>query len=224
MQKYILVAVAAILLAVPATGSATPAEPGAYVTGFLGVSIPRDADVTGTDFFEGINFDDTVEFDPGVYLGGSGGYDFGLVRLEGELSYRYSEINTIAEQGGTTYRNVDGNLGVFAMMFNGFFDLHNASPVTPYLGGGIGFATLHLSNTYGRDNLGKFIFYGSGDDTVFAYQGGAGIEIAINRQLSMDLGYRYFAADDAEFDSHNNIFSSMKFKSHNAAVGIRVKF
>jgi len=70
MQKYMLIAVAAFLLGVPAIGSATPAEPGAYVTGFLGVSIPRDADVTGTDFFEDINFDDTVEFDPGVYLGG----------------------------------------------------------------------------------------------------------------------------------------------------------
>lgn len=218
MQKYMLIAVAAFLLGFPALGSATTAEPGAYVTGFLGVSIPRDADVTGFDF------DDEVEFDPGIYLGGSGGYDFGLVRLEGELSYRYSEIDTIAEQGGTTYRNVDGNLGVFATMFNCFLDLHNASPVTPYLGGGIGFATLHLSNTYGRDNFGKFIFYGSGDDTVFAYQGGAGIEIAFNRQLSMDLGYRYFATDDAEFDSHNDIFSSMKFQSHNASVGIRVKF
>ena len=215
MRKYMLIAVAAFLLGVPAIGSATPAEPGAYVTGFLGVSIPRDSDVTSLDF------EDQVEFDPGVYLGGSGGYDFGLVRLEGELSYRYSEIDTVTEQGvAAPYRNIDGNLGAFATMFNGFLDLHNASPVTPYLGGGIGFATLHLSDTYRRDSSG--ILYGSGDDTVFAYQGGAGIDIAFNNRLSMDLGYRYFATDDAEFD--NDIFSSMKFKSHNASVGIRVKF
>jgi len=68
------------------------------------------------------------------------------------------------------------------------------------------------------------LLYGTGDDTVFAYQGGAGIDIAFNRRLSLDLGYRYFATDDADFDSHNDIVSSMKFESHNATAAIKVKF
>lgn len=224
MFKVFAMAVAAFVLCIPAVGVAAPAEPGAYVSGFLGVSIPRDTQVTGTDFVTDFDFDDKAELDPGVYLGGSGGYDFGFVRLEGELSYRYTEFDSITEQNGARIRNVDGNLGVLAMMFNGFFDLHNDSPITPYLGGGIGFASMHLSNTWGRDNTGRILLYGTDDDTVFAYQGGAGVDIAFNRRLSMDVGYRYFATDDADFDSRRDIASSLEFRSHNAAVAIRVKF
>lgn len=220
MLKIIIMVVVALMSGIPGVCSAASSEPGAYVSGFLGVSVPRDTRASGTD--STTDFDDSVKFDPGIYLGGSGGYDFGMFRLEGELSYRYSEIDSITVQGLPQFRRIDGNLGVFAMMFNGFFDLHNESPVTPYLGGGVGFATLHLSDTFARGNAGTF-FYGSGDDTVFAYQAGAGIDIALNKRLSMDLGYRYFATDNADFDSPET-FTSMKFRSHNAVAGVRVKF
>jgi ABC-type multidrug transport system fused ATPase/permease subunit len=120
-------------------------------------------------------------------------------------------------------------IGVLAMMFNCFFDLHNSSPVTPYLGGGIGFAALYLDNTFGTIVNGPFAgagatLYWEDDDAVFAYQVGAGLEIALNRQLSLDVGYRYFGTDDANFTSQPFGQASLKLQSHNAAVGVRVKF
>jgi len=115
------------------------------------------------------------------------------------------------------------------MMFNCFVDLHNDSPVTPYFGGGAGFATLFLDDTFGTNvNGGGGQLYWSDDDTVFAYQLGAGVEIAINRRLSLDVGYRYFATDRANFTEQfwpgGMAQASLKFQSHNAAVGVRVKF
>jgi opacity protein-like surface antigen len=166
-----------------------------------------------------------VEFDPGVNIGGTGGFDFGFVRLEGELSYKHGEMTSITDRDtGDRIRNVDGSLGALAMMFNGFFDLHNDTPVTPYLGGGIGFAALHLSDTFGTDALGRGLVYTEDDDTVFAYQAGAGLEIALNRMLSLDVGYRYFGTSKARFDSDLNFTDELKFESHNGAVGLRVKF
>jgi len=190
----------------------------------MGVSAPRNADVTGYDYFNGIPFDERVEFDPGINIGGTGGFDYGLVRLEGELSYKHGEMATITDSSGVQYRNVDGTVGALAMMFNVFMDLHNPSPVTPYFGGGIGVAALHLSDTFGTSDGSRTLLYLEDDDSVFAYQVGAGLEIALNRSLSLDLGYRYFATTKGRFDSSYDIDTELKFQSHNAAVGLRVKF
>jgi opacity protein-like surface antigen len=110
-------------------------------------------------------------------------------------------------------------------MANGFIDLHNDTPVTPYVGGGIGFAALHLTDTH--DNFTGDRLYREDDATVFAYQAGAGLDIALNRRVSLDLGYRYFGTSKAEFDSNNQLNSStaeMRYESHNMAVGVKFKF
>ena len=227
MKRSIIVIAVLVTFAVPGICLATPPRPGPYVSGFAGVSIPRDSDVTTTDFSTPTpsNFNEKIEFDPGIYAGGTGGFDFGFLRVEGELSYRYSEMKTVTSNQGFQFSDVDGNLGALAMMVNAFFDLHNASPITPYFGGGVGFAVLYLSNTFGfnpSNGIDEHL-YPEDNDTVFAYQAGAGVEIALNPMLSLDVGYRYFGTDTAHFES-SDLKTNLKFQSHNAVVAIRVKF
>jgi len=221
MKAHFTILAVLVTLTIPALCAAAPPRPGPYVSGFVGVSVPQNADVTSYTYGT-TPLTDRVEFDPSINIGGTGGFDFGFIRLEGELSYKHGNIATITEQGGTRLHNADGNLGALAMMFNAFFDLHNASPVTPYVGGGIGFAAMHLSDTFVSE-YGPPI-YQEDDDSVFAYQAGAGVEIALNRMLSLDLGYRYFATTTAKFGGDRDITTELKFQSHNAAVGVRVKF
>jgi opacity protein-like surface antigen len=229
MIRTLVVIAALTTLAIPAICPAASVRPGAYISGFLGVNVNPDANVTGTDFVTNTDFNDRVEFDPNINIGGTAGYDFGIVRLEGELSYKNAGIQSITSQiDGFRFHSVNGSIGALAMMFNGFFDLHNNSRFTPYLGGGVGFATLHLSDTTGIDTSGgsaKIIdLYGAADDTVFAYQVGTGVEIALNPQCSLDIGYRYFVTDRANFDSDLGITTSLKFESHNATLGFRFKY
>lgn len=228
MKNRVLAIAALVVLTIPAVCSAIPARPGAYVSGFLGLSILNDTAVTTSDLITGDTFNDQVEFDPGLYIGGTGGYDFGFIRLEGELSYKHAEIATITADTGSRFGNPDGSLGALAMMFNAFFDLHNDSPITPYFGGGIGFANLHLSDTFGTEIINgvasRPLLYPSDDTTVFAYQAGAGMEIAIQRKVSLDLGYRYFGTSKATFDKDITSNVDLKFESHNAMLGVRVKF
>jgi opacity protein-like surface antigen len=229
VKKKLLILAACVTLAIPAVGAATPIRPGGYVSGFLGASVARDAGATTDDFVTGDTFNERVAYDPSIDVGGTAGYDFGMFRLEGELSYKRADIKSITDQAdGFQFRAVDGNIGALAMMFNAFFDLHNNTPVTPYLGGGIGFAAMNLSDTFGTDTrVGppqRTLIYASDSDTVFAYQAGVGLDIALNRQLSLDLGYRYFATDNATFNGDNLTATSLKFESHNATVGLRVRF
>jgi opacity protein-like surface antigen len=229
MKKNIIFVAAIAALMVPSLCSATPPRPGPYVSGFAGISVPRDAEADTTDFDTGSTFHDSVEFDPGAYAGGTAGFDFGFLRLEGELSYRYSEIKSVTDRDANySFHDVDGNLGALSMMANAFFDLHNPSPITPYVGGGIGFAVLHMGDTTGVDTRGsspeRVLLYPEDDNTVFAYQVGAGMEIALNPRISLDVGYRYFGTDNARFESGYLSTSNVKLESHNAMVGVRVKF
>jgi len=229
MKANVILFFAIASLLIPAICSATPPRPGGYIGGFIGVTAPMDTTVTTDDFILNTTFTDEAEFDPGVNVGMTGGYDFGYLRLEGELSYKYAEFADITDRADNyRFGNVDGDLGVFAMMFNGFFDLHNASPVTPYFGGGIGFATLYLSDTFGTDTRGgittRSLLYTEDLDTVFAYQAGGGLEIALNPVLSLDLSYRYFGTDDARFEDNPFQFSKLDFESHNTTIGFRLKF
>jgi opacity protein-like surface antigen len=206
--------VAAIVLAAPTLCLATPPRPGPYVSGFIGVAIPSDTDSTAP----GIN--DRIQFDPGVNVGATAGVDLGMLRLEGELSYKHGEMKSITEQNGTFNNNVDGRIGAVAFMGNMFVDLHNPGPITPYFGGGIGFAALHQSDTFAGNSL----FYADDNDAVFAYQVGGGLEVALNRMMSLDLGYRYFRTSEATFNQGTTLENRLRFESHNIAAGIRFKF
>ena len=228
--KRSLVVMSALMgmAAIPAVCFASPARQGGYMSVFLGASTPQDTSVTITEFNPVTTKDTQVQFDPGINIGSTAGYDFGFLRLEGEMSYKRGEINKVTEQTfGTRYINVDGYLGAFALMLNGFFDLHNETPVTPYLGGGIGFASVGLSDTRGVDaNTGALNdhIFRSDDDTVLAYQAGAGLEVSLNRYLSLDLGYRYFGTSRASFRKDWPNSTDLKLESHNAAVALRIKF
>ncbi|ABL00241.1 outer membrane protein [Pelobacter propionicus] len=222
MKRNMIIVAALATLLIPSLARAEPPRPGPYVSWFVGVTVPQDRNAHSYDSWGSYN--DRVEFDPGIDVGGSAGYDFGYVRLEGELSYKGAEIDSVYDAtSDIRYHDLDGSLSAFAVMANCYFDLHNDTPVTPYLGGGIGFATLYLDDTSGVSNGVRWSLYDSDDDTVFAYQIGAGIDISINRYFSLDVGYRYFATDKGKFDE-GNAGTRMKFESHNATLGLRFKF
>ena len=59
------------------------------------------------------------------------------------------------------------------------------------------------------------------DDTVFAYQLGAGLGYEINPNLTISLDYRFFATVDPDFTSRAGIEFSTENMSHNG--GVRLK-
>jgi len=222
MKKSLSTFLALATLAIPAICLAIPPRVGPYVSGFVGVSVPEDSDATA------FNLNDRVEFDPSINVGGTGGFDFGYLRLEGELSYKHGQISRVSDRiNQVTFNNINngGSIGALAVMGNVFWDLHNESPITPYLGGGVGVATLHQNDTFGTASTGgRLQLYGSDNDTVFAYQVGAGLELALNRMLSLDLSYRYFGTSLAHFNRGTIAEDDLRIRSHNASVGVRMKF
>lgn len=223
MRRIVIISVLSLMIAVPAVSIATPIDPGPYFTGFAGATFPRSVDVTGVDV--GVPVNDHVRFHPGYYVGGAFGFDFGLLRLEGEVSYKDSELKSV-NASGVPFSSVDGDVSALGFMGNLWFDIHNPTPITPYIGGGAGVAVLDLNNTSAfNPATGSPLIplYPDDRDTVFAYQGGACLDIAMTRHVSLDVGYRYFGTEKGHFND-GPLSANMKFESHNALLGIKVKF
>lgn len=177
-----------------------------YVGASAGVALPDnsstiDASGTGAD----------VSYDPGLSLSGLIGHEFGGgPRLEGEVNYK--KVNTDKFKLAGTTNNLHSDFRSIGMMANAYYDFSVTRTVTPYIGGGLGFANVNMSSA---DVKGVRI-WNSDSATAFAYQAGLGCNIMMNRWMAFDLGYKYYGTSDYKIDQVTS-----NFGSHNILFGLK---
>ena len=172
---------------------------------------------------EGAGNDNTTEFETGGYLAGVLGVDLrNGFRAEGEMLYSNNEAKSIVgTAAGTALNtgNVEGEVSMLSFMANLAYDIPNQTRLTPFVFGGAGITGLFLNqietnNSEVYDDV----------DWVFALQGGAGVNFAIDEQLSIEALYRYLETENPEFnDGAGNPFKS-DFSAHYLTVGARYQF
>ena len=183
MKRILMTMVcAAVLMAT----SAQAASGKMYFSASGGLSITDDLD------FPGINF----SFSPGFNVGGAVGYDFGQFRAEGEIRYStvdLDEVNGIASP-------ISADLSALTFMANGYYDHEMGnSPVTPYIGAGLGIADSELDATG----------LGSTSETDFAYQFMLGLGFDINSSTALTAEYRFLGIADSDApNTHAFIFGA----------------
>jgi opacity protein-like surface antigen len=162
---------------------------------------------------------DNVDFDTG-FIGGAG---VGLrlphnFRVEGEFGFIYAPVNS--DDGIDT----DGSFKNYLAMANLFYDFKYFSPITPYVGFGLGAAFVHEDREIFAGGLGTFIDVDE-KRTEFAYQIRAGVTYEVNRWLDLSLGYRFVHIDG---DTHTRPTGfSVKhdaLKNHGVELGAAFKF
>ncbi|MBF0184493.1 MAG: porin family protein [Magnetococcales bacterium] len=196
MVPVLLLCASTLLVGAEAQAEAA-AQSERYVSLKIGRSTPNDPSASGVTFSldDGISATAAV----GVRLQSS-------FRLELEGSYRSFDFIK-AKQGNTTVA-LGGNADFTSLMLNGYFDLKNDSPVTPYLFVGFGHAWANAEITAFNRSM-------SASDDGVAYQSGLGFSYAINNTLSLDLEYRYFLVPVDGADD---------FSNHEIMGGIRLGF
>ena len=160
-------------------------------------------------------------FDDGFNVGLTAGVALpsGL-RPEVGLRYRENDYETLLLQRGFGDANgevvpADGRFTSGSLMGNLWFDFLKHRVVAPYVGVGIGVARVDI------DNLGVGGQSSVDDhDTVFAYQGGAGLSFAVSELMKLSLDYRYFATDDPEFETSVNPLKT-EYVTHNVGLGFK---
>jgi opacity protein-like surface antigen len=161
-------------------------------------------------------------YDVGWLAGAAGGYELPIgFAFEGEFTFRQNDIDRIANN---QVLFTGGDLHSFAMMANGYYRLHNSTPFTPYIGGGIGEAVVALNNTRPVGINGNF----GGTDAVFAYQAIAGVSYAFTPRLSLAAEYRYFATVRPGFQEDLAGLPDFKispdYETHNAVLKMTYSF
>lgn len=155
-------------------------------------------------------------FDPGLALGIAGGYNFGMFRVEGEIGYQLNDFDSVNAYGERTIAK--GDISCLSFLANGYINFVNSSPLTPYISGGIGVARVE-ENDFGGGQMVTGKVWISEDDTVFAYQVGAGVAYDLTKNLTIDIKYRYFATAELGFGEVKATFAN-----HNVYFGFRYNF
>ena len=136
------------------------------------------------------------------------------LRFEGEVSHEHNEIERVDGISIPSGYSLETSLQNF--MFNGYYDFNSGSTLTPYLTAGAGFsrieADINLAPIINEDN-----------DTVFAYQIGAGVGYSISEIMTLDFKYRFLTTADPEF-SYSGGTVDAEILSHNLTIGVHMAF
>lgn len=165
-----------------------------------------------------------MDFDTGIggaiSIGLDHGWRYANARSELELAYRQADIDGGSFDG---LEVTDGQATAISLLLNLYYSIPTDSILTPYFMGGLGVASLELENIVIGDTT--FI-----DDSqaALAYQAGAGVDVMLTENWTLDLAYRYFGTADKEFENNavNEAFKAFdyRYESHNALLGLRYTF
>ena len=126
----------------------------------------------------------------------------------------------LAVAGASRPQDVDGAFSMIAFMVNMDYDFDMGSPWKPYVGGGLGFASISLDT---ESASGRSLVDDS--DTVFAYQVGAGIgyefPLPEGRSVTVSLDWRYFGTQTPTFkgDLTGTEFEA-EISGHDIGIGL----
>jgi len=165
----------------------------------------------------------SLEFNPALQGSAMVGWDFepgnpvGEGRVELEYTRRSNPLDKVKFAEGSF--NGSGNLTADSLLINFFGVYRYNSILSPYFGLGFGAARIKASDL-------RVAGYplASGSDTVFAGQAGLGVDFALTKHLSIDLGYRFFGTSRPEFKEADGHTFKMDYFSHSTVLGLCLGF
>ncbi|MFO7570578.1 MAG: outer membrane beta-barrel protein [Smithellaceae bacterium] len=110
---------------------------------------------------------------------------------------------------------VDGKIQIDALFFN-LLARYPDGPFHPYIGGGVGYSTVKVSDTTAHSGI--IMNIGQGEQSSLAYQLTAGVDFDIAKHFTIGFGYKYIAIPKISFEnSLDNAPASteMEYYSHN---------
>jgi len=194
MRKFILL----LLLTIPSLALAIDLED-YYITPKGGVSKTFN---TGDVFFHNRSawypFQNN-QLGTGLALGVSvGKYLNDNFRLELEATQRtgYKFQAAMTKSVALSIYSERAKIKTHALFINGFYDFQpfsiNNTPITPYLGGGVGLSRNKMEMEEYKNGLSNTgLFFDSQDPYEFAYKLSAGTLFSLTEQLSLDVNYQY---------------------------------
>lgn len=177
----------------------------------------------------GIQRNVDVDYGQGWAVGGAIGKRVARnLRAEIEYAFRSQTPDTLAFNG-VNQGILSGFQNSHAAMFNFAYDLVlGRGNIVPYIGGGVGVASVDSRIAYGPG-----IATLDGDDSSVAYQWMAGISFRARPNMEMFLEYRFFEIDDPKINRFGgppingqtpNVLLESEYVSNDIFAGLRFNF
>ncbi len=183
-------------------------DKGLYIGGAGGLNfLTEDSDLNSAD----------AEYeDWGWAVSGAIGYALGNgIRLETEVGYRPNDVDNISGVTGGS-----GDVDVLNWMFNALYDFKQLNlPVTPYIGGGIGIAHVDFDGV--TPVAGSTI---DDSDIGFAFQGIAGLSLALTENLAATLDYRHLRVPHVRVNTNGGTGVDSDYATNQVMIGLRYTF
>ncbi|MCY3955661.1 MAG: outer membrane beta-barrel protein [Nitrospira sp.] len=184
----------------PSLNANTANDTGFAVRGMAGYAFPSGFRVEGEIDYRRHGIDEMDVKSPGalVKLAVDGAIARGLLPAGTEYAQLPSAQQARFNDAAKGTQSIDGNFSMLAFMANVDYDFDMGSPWVPYIGGGLGVATISVD---AESAAGTSLVDDS--DTVFAYQVGAGIgyefPLEEGRSITVSLDWRYFGTQAPTF-------------------------
>lgn len=222
---------------------------GWYLRGDVGVGLQTVGKYQQDDLAAvgGVLFNKT---DQTAFFGGVGvGYRFNnWFRIDGTWEYRGGGAIGVNDKlfnsfaNGTQTNTYKGNLSSMVALFNAYVDLGTWNCLTPYIGAGIGYAQNRISGlteqgiVFANEPFGPVsptlgtASNGTRSGVAWALMAGLGYEV--NKNLTLEVGYRYLNLGDAQSGRIQNAFLTESYgplkakdiQSHDIRIGMRWNF
>src|SRR5574338_403216 len=189
MRKILLAAVATVAIASPAAARDGSGYVGVELGGMLAEDTKLDFDDADTHINNAIAPDYDTGFDGDLI----GGYDFGMLRAEGELGYKRASVNEVVLGDGVCSNidncvlDADGRGSVLSAMANLLLDFGDDNGVTGYIGAGVGMARVKIKTDFAGTfpTIPATGFGFSDSDSALAWQFIAGIRTAVSDHIDV---------------------------------------
>jgi opacity protein-like surface antigen len=177
-----------------------------------GVTFVSNSDIKYNEL--GFSGSQKFEYGAGYSVGVAFGNITEPIRFEGEVSYRHNEFESVDGISIPSGYSIETSQQNF--LFNGYFDFNSGSSFTPYLTAGAGFSRVEA-------DINLMPISDEFDDTLFAYQIGAGVGYVISEIMTFDFRYRFLSAADPEFSYPGGTVEAEIF-SHKLTIGVHMAF
>ena len=210
-----------------------------YITVKGGASKTFNTGATSFDDGDTLSFQNE-DLGTGTAFGFSAGkYLTDNFRLELEAIKRTGYEYDVRDEGDSS-KTVEAKIETHALFINGFYDFQPFSisntPITPYLGGGVGFSRNKMGTTVQNENGLPDGTTGDGNTiNQFTYKLSAGTLVSLTEQLSLDVNYQYvnLGAFESGTDKYENgvytnslirVFNGGDIKTQELMIGLQYKF
>lgn len=216
MKRFVLALVMVCALALP---SISNAGTGMYLAPKFLMTVQNTGIVDRSNHMGGFGLDPYSQFTLGGAL--AAGYDFWPqqmfpLRVELEFAMRGNSETEWSGGRGTA----DMTFNSTTLLANVYYDFHNSTAFTPYVGAGLGLAF----NYFGIDvNYGNHGYSMDDRQTNFAWQVGAGVAYSFTDNMAVDVAYRYLDLGYTEVNSHN-YETGIRPYNHEIMLGLRFGF